>query len=165
MRHVLRVLGIDPGTFKMGVGVVDSEYGALSFIFSAVLSPVRTDSLAERLYTLHGHLSGVIQQWQPSVVAVEKPFVAHNVRAAMAVGQAQAVAMMGAAQSGLSVFSYTPTEVKKAVTDYGASSKAQVQAMVKILLGLPDEVKQPPDAADALAVALCHDHQFRMADL
>lgn len=152
----MRVLGIDPGTFKMGVGVVDSEQGELALVYSAVLQPRRTSPLFERLHHLYEHLLRVIGEWKPQVVAIEEPFVARNVRAAQAVGQAQAVAMVAAAHQGLPVCGYSPREVKRAVTDYGGSSKVQVQDMIKVLLRLPDEDRQPADAADALAVAICH---------
>ena len=91
----------------------------------------------------------------PEVVAIESPFVSRNVKAAVAVGQAQAVAMIAAASHGVPVATYAPREVKKAVTDYGGSSKEQVQGMVQALLGLSEPL-EPPDKADALAVAICH---------
>ena len=160
----MRVLGVDPGTFRMGVGVVDSGAGELSLVYSAALSPDRRGSLSERLHYLHNRLLDVMQEWAPSVVAIEDPFVARNVHAAMAVGQAQAVAMVAAAHQGLSVCSYSPREVKKAVTDYGGSSKEQVQEMVRVLLSL-EQLPEPSDAADALAVAICHINASRVGDL
>ena len=160
----MRVLGVDPGTFKMGVGVVDAEQGELSFAYSCVLSPPRSKSLAERLHYLHDRLVDVVRQCQPAVVAIEEPFVARNVRAAMAVGQAQAVAMVVAAQHALEVATYSPREVKLAVTDYGASSKEQVQEMVKLLLALPT-APSSSDEADALAVAICHVNASREGEL
>ncbi len=160
----MRVLGVDPGTFKMGLGVVDAEEGELTHAYSCVLSPPRSKSLAERLHYLHDRLVEVVRQWQPAVVAIEEPFVARNVRAAMAVGQAQAVAMVVAAQHALAVATYSPREVKRAVTDYGASSKDQVQEMVKLLLALP-AVPCSSDEADALAVAICHVNASRAGEL
>ena len=140
----------------MGIGVLDSVDGELTLVHSGVLSARRGQSLHRRLHHLYGGLLSVISEWQPGVVAVEEPFVATNVRAAMAVGQAQAVAMVAAAHHGLDVQGYSPREVKRAVTDHGGSAKAQVQEMVRVLLGLPDEWEESPDAADALAVAICH---------
>ena len=148
----------------MGVGVVDSDAGELSFVYSTALSPDRAGPLSERLHYLHNRLLDVMQEWTPSVVAIEEPFVARNVHAAMAVGQAQAVAMVAAAHRGLSVCGYSPREVKKAVTDYGGSSKEQVQEMVRVLLGL-ERLPEPSDAADALAVAICHINASRVGDL
>ena len=104
---------------------------------------------------MHRELDRAIRDLAPAEVAIEEPFVARNVRAAMAVGQAQAVAMVAVDRHGLEMFNYSPRQVKKAVTDYGGSSKEQVQEMVKVLLDL-QEPPQPSDAADALAVAICH---------
>ena len=153
---VLRVLGVDPGTIKMGVGVVDSAGGELTLAYSAVLSPTKASSLSQRLHYLYGQVLQTIQEWRPSLVAIEEPFVARNPRSTMAVGQAQGVAMVAAAQCGLPVSTYAPRAVKKAVTDYGGSSKEQVQEMVRVMLGLPEDFWQPSDAADAVAVAICH---------
>ena len=152
----MRVLGVDPGTFKMGIGVLDSEDGELTLVHTGVLSAARGQSLDRRLHHLYGGLLSIISEWKPSVVAVEQPFVAANVRAAMAVGQAQAVAMVAAAHHGLDVQGYSPSEVKRAVTDHGGSAKEQVQEMVRVLLGLPEEWEESSDATDALAVAICH---------
>ena len=139
----------------MGVGVVASDGGEISLVHSGVLAPKRRDPIADRLHHLFSHLSQVIDEWRPSEVAIEQPFAARNVRAAMAIGHAQAAAMVAAAKHGLPVSSYAPRQVKQAVTDYGGSSKEQVQEMVSVLLRL-DEVPSSSDAADALAVAICH---------
>ncbi len=151
----MRVLGVDPGTFKMGVGVVDSRGDRMSMAHWAVLAPRRRDPIALRLHYLYTQLSDVCQEWRPSEVAVEEPFAARNVRAAMAIGYAQAVAMLVAAGNGLPITSYAPRQIKRAVTDFGGSSKEQVQDMVGVLLRLED-VPDSLDAADALAVAICH---------
>lgn len=149
------VLGVDPGTFKTGVGVVALKGGDMTMKHSDVLSPPRSHALSDRLAWIHDRLIRLIDELGPSVVAIEQPFVARNVKAAMAVGQAQAVAMIAASHSHVQVVGYSPREVKKAVTDHGASSKEQVQAMVGVLLGL-DGPLEPSDRADALAVAICH---------
>ena len=164
----MRVLGIDPGTYQMGVGVVDSEAGDLNLVYSGVLSAGRASPLFERLHFLYQQILGTTQEWEPSVVAIEEPFVARNVRAAMAVGQAQAVAMVAAAHHGLPVYGYSPSEVKRAVTDYGGSSKGQVQEMVRVMLRLSDSPQAeglPLDAADALAVAICHINASQVHEL
>ena len=161
----MRVLGVDPGTFKMGIGVLDSEDGKLTLVHAGVLSARRDLSLDRRLHHLYGGLLGIISEWKPSIVAVEEPFVAANVRASMAVGQAQAVAMVAAAHHGLDVQGYSPREVKRAVTDHGGSAKEQVQEMVRVLLGLPDEWEESSDAADALAVAICHASASQAQDI
>ena len=152
----MRVLGVDPGTFRMGVGILDSEEGRLKLVHTGVLRARRGQPLDRRLHHLYEELLNVISEWQPGVVAVEEPFVANNVRAAMAVGQAQAVAMVAAAHHELDVQGYSPREVKLAVTDHGGSAKEQVEEMVRVLLDLPAEWKEPSDASDALAVAICH---------
>ena len=151
----MRVLGIDPGTYKMGIGVVDSDAGNLTAAYYAVLEPPRRYPIANRLQNLYEGLRDTISEWLPSEVAVEEPFVARNVRSAIAIGQAEAVAMVAAAEKGLTISTYAPRQVKKAVTDYGGSSKEQVQDMVTVLLGL-HETPDSFDATDALAVAICH---------
>lgn len=150
----MRTLGIDPGTYNLGVGVVSSEGTNLSYVDAEVLKAPRNTPLAQRLQILHSALIDYIARQQPSEVAIEEPFVARNVRSAIAVGQAQAVAMIAAAASGLDVTSFAPREVKLAVTGFGDSSKDQVQEMVILTLGA-DTPAMPLDASDALAVAIC----------
>ena len=158
------VVGVDPGTIKMGVGAVLSDDDNLTLAYSELLSPPRSAPLADRLAWLHDRMSRTLEDLMPSVVAIEQPFVARNVKAALAVGQAQAVAMIAAARLKIPVAGYSPSEVKKAVTDYGGSSKEQVQQMVSVLLGI-DEILEPPDRADALAVAICHINRSRELDI
>ena len=160
----MRILGIDPGTYHMGLGFVDSEGSDLSLVHVTVLSPRKADPLAIRLHTIYEELQTLLRQFMPGSVAIEQPFVSRNVRAAMAIGQAQAVAMVACAAQGLDVTGYAPSQVKQAVTDYGASSKEQVQQMVRALLEL-DETPEPSDAADALAVAICHINSSRASEL
>lgn len=161
----MRVLGIDPGTFKMGVGVVDSRDEEISLVHWEVLTPKKNAPLFSRLHYLYEQLTSVVQKVKPTVVAIEEPFVSRNVRAAMAIGQAQAVAMVAAANHGLEVSGYAPREIKLSVTDYGGSSKEQVQEMVQVLLGISEESSQPLDASDALAVAICHINACRVEGL
>ena len=111
----------------------------------------------------HG-LEQIISRYQPDAVAVEQPFVAKNIKSALVIGKAQAVAILAAANRGIPVCEYTPAQVKQRVANYGASSKEQVQEMVRLQLGL-SEVPRPSDAADALAVALCHLCEVHLADL
>jgi crossover junction endodeoxyribonuclease RuvC len=150
------VLGIDPGTITMGFGVIECldnndvyliKYGALN-------SPARSP-IGERLRFLYGKLKTIIAECHPEAVAVEQPFVAKNAQSAFAIGRAQAIAILAAAEENLPCFEYTPAEIKQKVANYGASSKEQIQQMVMLQLGLK-EVPEPNDAADALAVALCH---------
>lgn len=160
----MRILGVDPGTLRMGVGIVDAQEGKLDAVHYDVLTCSRRSLPSQRLYELYQGIVKTIETWSPDEVAIEEPFVARNVRSAMAVGQAQAVAMLAAAHFGLPVSTYSPPEIKKAVTDFGGSAKSQVQEMVRLLLGLP-ELPQPDDAADALAVAICHVNASRVQQL
>ncbi|MBL7209832.1 MAG: crossover junction endodeoxyribonuclease RuvC, partial [Dehalococcoidia bacterium] len=118
----------------------------------------------QRLSTLYERLGEIVARYQPDEVAIEEPFVAGNARSALAIGRAQAIAILAAANRKLPVFRYLPTQVKQQVTNYGASSKEQVQEMVRIQLGLAEAPKSS-DAADALAVAICHLHQRHLDQL
>ncbi len=151
----MRILGIDPGTITMGYGVIDSREDEITLVdFGALNSPPHSP-MGERLSYLYKALVGIISRYRPDAMAVEQPFMARNVRSALAVGRAQAVAILAAANKGIPTYEYTPTQVKQRVANYGASSKEQIQEMVKLQLGL-SEVPQPNDAADALAIAICH---------
>ena len=151
----MRVLGIDPGTHKMGVGVVNAKGSDLEMVYTGAISPKRSDPISKRLAFLFDGLTEVMQEWRPTEVAIEEPFAGRNVKAAMAIGHAQAIAMLVAARFTLDVALYAPSQIKQAVTDHGGSSKEQVQEMVRILLNL-DETPASSDAADALAIAICH---------
>jgi len=154
----MRVLGIDPGTLNLGYGVVDEDAGEMAFVTCGVLSLPAKVPVEKRLSSLYKKLVEVVANHRPDEVAIEEPFVAGNARSALAVGRAQAIAILAAANKNLPIFRYLPTQVKQQVTDYGGSSKEQVQEMVRLQLGLA-EPPQPSDAADALAVAICHLHQ------
>jgi crossover junction endodeoxyribonuclease RuvC len=154
----MRVLGIDPGTVNLGYGVVDEDAGEMAMVTCGVLSSSSKVPVEKRLSSLYKKLVDIVASHKPDEVAIEEPFVAGNARSALAVGRAQAIAILAAANKNLPVFRYLPTQVKQQVTDYGASSKEQVQEMVRLQLGLA-EPPQPSDAADALAVAICHLHQ------
>ena len=149
------VLGIDPGVSRCGYGAVVAEGSALEARAYGVIRTPPGDPLPERLATLLGELEGLVADLHPAAVAVERVFFQTNVRTAMSVGQASGLALAAAARAGIAVCQYTPNEVKQAVAGYGAAGKEQVQRMVQSLLGLA-EVPKPPDAADALALALCH---------
>lgn len=127
---------------------------AESLEFGIVETP-SSDPMPERLLRLHDELLGIIREYRPGVMVVEKLFFARNVTNALSVGQARGVAMLTAAENGIPVVEYTPAEVKQAVAGYGNAGKEQIQEMVRLILGLP-EAPKPDDAADALAVALCH---------
>lgn len=158
----MRILGIDPGTLTMGYGVVEEEEGEISLVDCGALTASSSAPLAERLHTLYLGLFDLIDRHQPAEAAIEQPFVAKNARSALAVGQAMGMAMVAAMEKGIPVHQYTPTEVKQATASYGRSSKGQVQEMVRVQLGL-SFLPQPSDAADALAVAICHIQKRRLA--
>ena len=160
----MRVLGIDPGTITMGYGVVESRDDEIALIdCGALVSPERSP-IGERLSYLYKELLKIISRHQPDVVAVEQPFVAKNVRSALAIGRAQGAALLAAANEGVPTYEYTPAQIKQRVANYGASSKEQIQEMVRLQLGLA-EVPQPNDAADALAVAICHLRETHLSRL
>lgn len=146
-------MGIDPGTVVLGYGVIEGDPPFL-IDYGTITAPRRL-SLERRLYLIYQHLEELVQRYRPKEIAVEEPFVADNPRAALAVGRIQGIALMVAAHFGIPVFRYSPTEVKKRVTGYGSGDKGQIQEMVRIHLNL-DMLPEPSDAADALAVALCH---------
>jgi crossover junction endodeoxyribonuclease RuvC len=151
------ILGIDPGTVRMGYGVIGAGPDPHADDYGVIALP-RQMPLEQRLYQLHTHILNLIAIFQPTAVAVEEPFVGKGERrfpgAAMAIGQAQAVVFIGAASQGIPIFKYAPAQVKSAVADYGAASKEQMREIVAATLGL-SEVPDS-DAADALSVGLCH---------
>jgi crossover junction endodeoxyribonuclease RuvC len=155
----MRILGVDPGTVSLGYGIVDGEE-QIRMVGCGVLSFPPKTPIEERLRCLYTKLSEIIAKHKPDAVAIEEPFVGPNIRSALAIGRAQAVAILAAANQGLPVCYYSPAEVKQRVTNYGGSDKGQIQEMVRIQLGLLQS-PQPSDAADALAVALCHIQQSR----
>jgi crossover junction endodeoxyribonuclease RuvC len=149
------VLGIDPGVSRCGYGAVEADGSGLSALAYGVIRTPSGDPLPERLCALFAELEGLVAELRPAAVAVERVFFQANVRTAMSVGQASGLALTVAVRAGVPVAQYTPNEVKQAVAGYGAAGKAQVQAMVARLLHLR-EPPNPPDAADALALAICH---------
>ena len=149
------VLGIDPGTATLGYGVVAATEGHISFRGCGALATQPTSPLPERLLQLFLGLGDVVRQYAPTEVAVEQLFFARNVSTAMAVGQARGVVLLVAAQHGLAVAEYTPLQVKQAVAGAGRADKQRVQEMVRALLRL-EFSPRPDDAADALALAICH---------
>ncbi len=155
----LRVLGIDPGMACMGYGLVDSCGEDLTLVEYGTVDTAAGWPDDKRLSILYRGLCDVIHRYQPAEVAVEL-FIGRNLRSALAVGQARGVALLAAAQDGLPVSGYTPQEVKSWVAGYGKGSKEQVQEMVRLQLGL-SSVPEPDDAADALALAICHIRQRR----
>jgi crossover junction endodeoxyribonuclease RuvC len=160
----MKILGIDPGTVVMGWGVIEGEDTDLALVDFGAITVAEKSPMGERLSRLYQELLKVVQLHKPDAVAVEQPFVAKNVRTALAIGRAQAIALLAAAINDIPTFEYTPAQVKQRVASYGASSKEQVQEMVRLQLNLA-EVPQPNDAADALAVAICHAQEIHINNL
>ena len=159
----MRILGIDPGTVRIGYGVVEeADPEPLAHDYGVVSLPPKMP-IEERLYQLYTHVVNMIGIFNPSAIAVEEPFVGKGDRRfagpALAVGQAQALVLIGAAGLAIPVFRYTPAQVKLSVTDYGAASKEQMRQTIAATLGLPEVPDS--DAADALSVGLCHLTQAR----
>ena len=151
----MRIFGIDPGSRRTGYGCVETEGSRQRMVTCGAVSTAPAAGLPEKLRHIHEQLTLRIAECQPDGVAIESLFHALNVRSALTLGQARGVAMLAAVEAGVPVFEYTPAEIKVAVVGYGRAEKAQVQHMVKLLLGL-SALPTPHDAADALAVAICH---------
>jgi len=153
---VVRVLGVDPGLTRCGIGVVDGGLGQpLRMVAVGVIRTPAAQETHLRLHTLRGELEQWLHRYQPDAIAVERVFAQANLRSVMGTAQASAVAMLAAAERGLPLAMHTPSEVKAAVTGSGRADKAQVTTMVTRILRL-DTRPQPADAADALALAICH---------
>jgi crossover junction endodeoxyribonuclease RuvC len=153
--HPMIVLGIDPGTATTGYGLVRDTDAGLELVAYGVITTPAGAPMPERLLTIYRALKDLIALHGPDSAAVEKLFFQRNVTTAMTVGQARGVALLALAEGGVRVGEYNPADVKQAVCGYGGADKAQVQHMVRALLNLTD-VPRPDDAADALAVAICH---------
>ncbi len=151
----MRALGIDPGTATMGWGVVEFNGGHLRLIDVGALTTPAGMPQPERLLQLYNGLRAIIEQLHPDTAAVEELFFGKNVNTALSVGQARGVALLALAQAGVPVYEYKPLAVKQAVAGYGGADKRQMQEMVRLTLGLAT-VPRPDDAADALAIAICH---------
>ncbi len=154
-----RILGIDPGSRITGYGIVDAGYGKVAFVSCGVIKTTTGFPLANRLNEIFEGINEVIQLHNPEVAAVEDVFMSTNAGSALKLGQARGAAVVAAMQNGLGVTDYSAKKVKRAVVGYGQAEKGQIQRIVKVLLGLSAEPGS--DAADALAVAICHaNHQI-----
>ena len=153
----MRIFGIDPGSIRTGYGCVETDGRRHHLVaFGAIASPA-TDSFPDRLARIHLELSQLLAAHRPDTVAIENVFHGKNARSALKLGHARGVAILAAVQAGCHVVEYTPAEVKRAVVGHGRAEKHQVQHMIKLLLGLA-AAPRPHDAADALAIAICHLH-------
>jgi crossover junction endodeoxyribonuclease RuvC len=151
----LRVLGLDPGYGRCGWGVIQAEGPQIRFAGCGVIETPARVSFPARLLQIQNAIRGLVQEHCPQEAAIEQLYFAKNVKTGIDVGQARGVALVTCAQAGLEIFEYKPTEIKLAVTGYGAAPKDQVQKMVRLLLKL-EQAPRLDDAADALATALCH---------
>ena len=152
----MRVLGVDPGLTRCGVGIVEGAIGSpISLVGVGVILTPAEAPLEQRLLDLDQQLSEWINLWKPDVIAVERVFSQHNVRTVMGTGQAAGIALLLAAKAGIPVMMHTPSEVKASVTGSGRANKAQVALMVQKILNL-ETIPKPVDATDALALAICH---------
>ena len=160
----MRILGIDPGTVTMGYGVIDGSEDEIVLVSYGAFNTRPRSPIGERLSFLYKSLLEIIDRYRPDVAAVEQPFLAKNAKTALAIGRAQSVAILAAANNKIPIYEYTPAKVKQRVTNYGASSKEQIQEMVKLQLNL-SEIPEPNDAADALAIAICHLREMHLENL
>ncbi len=156
MKVIRCILGIDPGLRHTGWGVIRQEDNRLSFLAAGRINPDPTLPMAERLKALAEGLSHIITLHAPDEAAIEETFVNKNAASALKLGQARGAAMLTTAQAGLPVTEYSANTIKQTVTGFGHADKGQIQAMINILL--PGSGKLAPDAADALAIAVCHAH-------
>ncbi len=149
----MRILGIDPGTGRLGFGVVDSHRGTVKLVDAGIITTPAHTPTNERLEDIYDSLTAIIAETKPDKVAIEKLFFARNVTTAMSVAEARGVALLAAQKAKLPIEEYTPLQIKQSITGYGKADKKQVQEMVRIQLGLA-KVPKPDDAADALAAAI-----------
>ncbi|MCJ7577301.1 MAG: crossover junction endodeoxyribonuclease RuvC [candidate division Zixibacteria bacterium] len=158
------ILGVDPGSIATGYGLIKSNDQTNVLLDYGVIRTDSKKSLPEKLKQIFEGLAQIIAQKHPDELAIEETFYSKNAKSALVMGQARGVAILAAACAKISVYEYSPKEVKCSVVGRGNASKLQVQYMVKNLLGLKD-LPQPPDAADALAVALCHAQKMRVKSI
>jgi len=154
----MRILGIDPGSITTGYGVIDYDRGKLALVDQGSISGGRGAALADRLARIHEGLLSVIARTSPVAVAVETPFAGRNVKSLIQLAHARGVILLAATSARLEVFEYSPRSVKSAVVGYGGAEKEQVSKMVRVLLPGCGSMVMSADAADALAVAICHAH-------
>jgi crossover junction endodeoxyribonuclease RuvC len=158
-----RIIGIDPGLRRTGWGVIECEGTKLAFIACGSVNSDERDALSERLAFIHKGITEVIERYTPHEAAVEETFVNADPRAALKLGQARGIALLAPAQAGLRVAEYAPNLIKKTVVGAGRAEKAQIRLMIRVLM--PKADPKTDDAADALAIAICHAHHRSSADI
>ena len=159
----MRILGIDPGIISTGYGILETDGTLHTAVRYGAIKTKLHLPFHQRLLKIYQDLAEILTHEEVQVMAIEEVFYAANVQSALKLGQARGIALLVAAQKGLPVFEYSPLEIKNAIVGYGRAEKAQVQAMVQFLLRLP-EIPSPNDAADALAVAICHANRLKGYD-
>jgi crossover junction endodeoxyribonuclease RuvC len=153
----VKIFGIDPGSERTGYGCIETDGSRHRLLACGAISASAQSPFPEKLRVIHTRLAALLAECRPDAVAIENLFYSTNVRSALKLGHARGVAMLAAVEAGVVVVEYTPAEIKRAVVGYGRAEKQQVQHMIKLLLGL-SAAPTPHDAADALAVAICHVH-------
>lgn len=156
----MKILGIDPGTAAIGLGLIEYQNKKAALVVFDCLTTSPKDTTAQRLNDLYQKLTKFIKKHQPEIIAVEDLFFFKNVKTVIKVSQARGVILLAASQQKITVFEYTPLQIKQALTGYGRAEKKQVQHMVRAVLGL-EKIPQPDDAADALAAAICCAHSLK----
>ena len=159
----MRIAGVDPGTIITGIGIIEEAPKGPSLVFSRAIQPGSDKPIAIRLEIIFQKLKAILEEWKPEVLALENVFFQKDFRAAMKVGEARAIAMLAATVSGIPVVEYTPAQVKQSVCGNGRATKDQIQYMIRNLLKIREAL--PADAADALAVAICHSHSRKLNQL
>ena len=160
----MKILGVDPGLIQTGFGIISVRDNHRTLIDYGIIKPSPKDTLANRLLVIFNDICKIIMDFSPEVFVIEDIFYGKNVKSAMRLGQARGASMVAAASKQIPIYEYSARKVKQSLTGNGNAHKTQVQFMVKAKLQM-DHNPEPMDASDSLAVALCHDHQFRMADL
>lgn len=161
MDYTLRVLGIDPGSYITGYGIIEKQRSRLQYITHGEIKLTRALPRSSCLMAIYHHLLGIIEKSSPDVFAIEDIFYGKNVKSLIRQSEVRGISILAASQSNLPVYEYTPLQVKKSVVGYGRAEKNQVQMMVKAILNLP--TLPPTDAADALAVAICHANSMNIS--
>ncbi len=153
-----RIFGVDPGFGIVGYGVIDVYGRSESLVTYGAIRTSSRDAIPKRIEKIYDELSKLLTEYEPNEAAVEELYFFRNVTTAISVGEARGVILLALEKFGIDIYEYTPMEVKLSVTSYGKATKRQVQEMVRIMLNM-DDIPRPDDAADALAIALCHAHQ------
>lgn len=155
------IMGLDPGFAITGYGIVKYEGNKFTMIDYGAITTAPTSAFSERLLLLNNRLEALIGIYKPDAVSVEELFFNKNIKTALSAAHGRGIALLAAAKCGIEVYEYTPLQVKQAVSGYGRAVKSQMQQMVRVILSLPS-IPKPDDAADALAVAVCHAHSCKM---